>query len=161
MSTLVQALISTGPPADRADAMALYGWLVGCWDVDVTAYGDDGARRVTGWMVADWVLDGRAIQDVWHAENMFHGTTLRVYDPAIDAWHIQWTEPQLGVRLTQLGRADAAGIVQDGTLPDGTDIRWSFRDVAADSFRWCDERSRDGRDWQLRQEYRARRVSGH
>lgn len=159
MSALATALLATGPADELADAMTLYGWLVGRWDLDITYHDDDGAQRTTGWMAADWVLDGRAVQDVWHAEGFFHGTTLRVYDPAIDAWHIQWTEPRLGLRLSQLGRADADGIVQDGTLPDGTLIRWSFRDIAADSFRWRDERSRDGRSWQLAQEYRAGRLS--
>lgn len=157
MSTLPDALISGGPATDRADAMALYGWLVGRWDLDVTVYEDDGTHRYTGWMAADWVLDGCAVQDVWHAEGFFHGTTLRVYDPAVDAWHILWIEPRLGIRLTQLGKADPDGIVQDGTLPDGSAIRWSFRDIEPDSFRWRDERSSDGRTWQLHQEYRARR----
>lgn len=159
MSALAHALISTGPAADIGPT-ALYGWLVGRWDLDITYYDDDGGtRRVTGWMVADWVLDGRAVQDVWHAEGLFHGTTLRVYDPALDAWHIHWTEPQLGIRLTQLGQADTAGIVQDGTLPDGSVIRWSFRDIGPDSFRWRDERSRDAETWQIKQEYQARRSS--
>lgn len=158
MASLAEALISDGPAADHAEAMGLYGWLVGRWDLDITWYGDDETRRVAGWMAAGWVLEGRAVQDVWHAPGLFHGTTLRVYDPAVDAWHIMWTEPQLGIRLTQLGKADTAGIVQHGTLPDGSAIRWSFRDIGADSFRWCDERSRDRRSWQLRQEYRARRA---
>jgi hypothetical protein len=158
MSPLAQELISPGPAADQAEAMGLYGWLVGRWDLDITFYGDDGARRYTGSIAADWVLDGRAVQDVWHAPGLFHGTTLRIYDPAIDAWHILWIDPQSGIRLTQLGRADTGGIVQDGTLADGTAIRWSFRDIAADSFRWRDERSSDRRSWQLRQEYRARRL---
>jgi hypothetical protein len=160
MSLLADALLAAGPAAEHSDAMARYGWLVGGrWDLDITWYGDDGTRSVAGWMVADWVLDGRAVQDVWHAEGLFHGTTLRVYDPTHDAWHIQWTEPQLGLRLSQLGRADADGIVQDGTLPDGTAIRWSFRDIGPDSFRWRDERSYDGANWELRQEYLARRTS--
>ncbi len=155
---LSDALVASGPVAEHRDAMARYGWLVGGrWDLDITWFGDDGTRQVSGWMVADWVLDGRAVQDVWHAEGLFHGTTLRVYDPAVDAWHIQWTEPQLGLRLHQLGRTDADGIVQDGTLPDGSAIRWSFRDIGPDSFRWRDERSTDGHTWVLNQEYLARR----
>lgn len=158
MSTLAAALLAPGPVAEHADSMALYGWLVGRWDLDITWYGDGGTRRVAGWMAADWVLDGRAVQDVWHAEGLFHGTTLRVYDPTVGVWHIHWTEPALGIRLTQRGRADAAGIVQDGTLSDGSSIRWSFRDIGPDSFRWRDERSRDGRTWQLQQEYLARRY---
>ncbi|CAJ1500063.1 hypothetical protein [[Mycobacterium] holstebronense] len=158
MSLLAEALVASGPVAEHRDAMALYGWLVGGrWDLDISWFGDEDTRHVAGWMVADWVLDGRAVQDVWHAEGLFHGSTLRIFDPAIDAWHIQWTEPQLGLRLHQLGKADADGIVQDGTLPDGSAIRWSFHDIGPDSFRWRDERSDDGRTWVLKQEYRARR----
>lgn len=159
MGSLATALIAAGPAAEHAEAMSLYGWLVGGrWDLDITYYDDRARHATTGWMVADWVLDGRAVQDVWHAEGYFHGTTLRVYDPAIDAWHVQWTEPNLGLRLGQLGRADPKGIVQDGALPDGTAIRWSFRDIGPGSFRWRDERSRDGTGWELKQEYRARRA---
>jgi hypothetical protein len=101
------ALHADGPAADRAGNMGLYGWLVGSWDLDVTEIQDDGStlRRPGEWHVG-WVLEGRAIQDVWivpprgtrehtdaAAHRNYYGTTLRVYDPRIDAWRIQWTDP--------------------------------------------------------------------
>ena len=65
-----------------------------------------------------WALEGRAIQDVWivpprgelrhgdAAANVnSYGTTLRVYDPRIDAWQIQWTDPVTQNFLQMIGRA--------------------------------------------------------
>ncbi len=59
----------------------------------------------------------------------------------------------------QIGRAQGEDIVQNGTLGDGTQIRWSFTDIAGDSFRWRGERSHDsGATWQLQAEFLAQRV---
>jgi hypothetical protein len=38
-------------------------------------------------------------------------------------------------------------------------MRWSFIDIATDSYRWLGERSLDdGATWQLQSEFRAKRV---
>ena len=58
-----------------------------------------------------------------------YGTTLRVYDPDIDAWRIQWTDPVTRNFLQMIGRAEGRDIVQLGTRPDGQLARWSFRDI--------------------------------
>ena len=39
------------------------------------------------------------------AQSNRYGTTLRVYDPGIDAWHIAWTEPVGQTYLTMIGQA--------------------------------------------------------
>ena len=106
MKGFLDALGAAGPAPDRAGKMALYGQFVGSWDLDVTEYRDDGTTRTRpGEWHFGWALEGRAIQDVWIvpprgqrdgdavAFSNRYGTTLRVYDPRIDAWHIQWTEP--------------------------------------------------------------------
>ena len=98
---LGQALGAGGPARDRADKMALYGQFVGSWDLDVVEYRDDGTtRRRPGEWHFGWALEGRAVQDVWIvppcgqrdgdtvAQSNRYGTTLRVYDPGIDAWHV-------------------------------------------------------------------------
>src|SRR5689334_10182339 len=94
-ASLIDALHTDRPAPDRAERMGLYGRLVGRWEMDVVAYGDDAAmRNGRGEIHFGWVLEGRAIQDVWitpprgarvsdppaGAAN-FYGTTLRVYDP--------------------------------------------------------------------------------
>lgn len=36
---------AAGPSPDRAGKMDLYGWLVGSWDLDVSAFMPDGSIR--------------------------------------------------------------------------------------------------------------------
>jgi hypothetical protein len=154
------ALRADGPAPDRAERMGLYGWLIGNWRMDAIVHADDGTQHTgTGQIHFAWVLEGRAIQDVWILPGFFHGTTLRVYDPAIDAWHILWNDPLKQYYTRQIGRARGSDIVQEGTNSAGEDVRWSFTDITPDSFRWLGERSRDGGlTWQLQAEFHASRV---
>ncbi|HEX3522884.1 MAG TPA: hypothetical protein VHT52_12445 [Stellaceae bacterium] len=158
---LAQLLFSNGPAPDRADKMGLYGWLIGDWVIDAvmhTADGDTQARQ--GEISFAWVLEGRAIQDVWILPDFFYGTTLRVYDPGIDAWHILWSDPLRQFYNQQIGRAHGTDIVQLGKSDDGTDTRWSFSKINADSFRWLGEFSTDGgATWRLRAEFQCRRKA--
>jgi hypothetical protein len=161
MNAFVDALHSAGPAADRADKMKLYGWLTGSWAMDATMHRDDGSRHQGfGEIHFGWVLEGRAIQDVWILPGVFYGTTLRIYDPGIDAWHILWSDPVRQLYTRQIGRARGADIVQDGSNDAGEKLRWSFTDIAPDSFHWSGERSRDGSaTWQLQAEFFARRAA--
>ena len=101
-----EALQSAGPATDRADKMGLYGWLAGDWTMEGRVHAADGSRHeVQGHIHAGWVLEGRAIQDVWILPGFFYGTTLRVYDPNLDAWHIFWSDPLKQYFARQIGRA--------------------------------------------------------
>ena len=154
------ALHAEGPAADSAGKMQLYGWLIGNWEMDATVHADDGTtHKGQGQIHFAWALEGRAIQDVWILPGVFYGTTLRVYDPGLDAWHILWSDPLRQYYTRQLGRARGRDIVQEGQNDAGEQIRWSFTDITANSFRWLGERSRDaGATWQLQAEFLARRV---
>ena len=158
--TFIEALSSTAAAADRADKMKLYGWLIGRWTMDATVYRDDGTRHQgPGEIYFAWVLEGRAIQDVWILPGVFYGTTLRIYDPGIDAWHILWSDPMRQVYTRQIGRAQGDDIVQLGNNDAGEPIRWSFSAITPDSFRWTGERSRDtGSTWQMQAEFLAGRA---
>jgi hypothetical protein len=160
-SSFIAALHSASPAADRADKLRLYGWLVGHWTMDATVYRDDGTRHQgQGEIHFGWVLEGRAIQDVWIFPGVFYGTTLRVYDPGIDAWHILWSDPVRQVYTRQIGRAQGADIVQLGNNDAGEAVRWGFTQIRPDSFRWTGERSRDnGKTWQLQAEFFAQRAA--
>jgi len=160
-STFADLLHCDGPAADRADRMALYGWLVGAWTMDAAVTLKDGRRHIgQGEIRFGWVREGRAIQDVWILPGVFYGTTLRVYDPGIDAWHILWSDPVRQYYTRQIGRAEGRDIVQRGKTEDGADIRWSFRDVTPNAFRWLGERSEDGgATWRLEAEFHARRSA--
>lgn len=173
MDLFLDALRAEGPAADRASAMDLYGWLIGDWELEVSEFLEDGTTltRPGEWHFG-WVLEGRAIQDVWivpprgqrglsaaPASSERYGTTLRVYDPGSGTWQILWTEPVTQLYLRQVGRRQGADIVQDGQLPDGRLMRWSFSEITADSFVWRSQVSADaGATWRMNVEFRARRV---
>jgi hypothetical protein len=172
-SSFVQALCADGPSADRAGKMDLYGWLVGAWALDVIEFLDDGTqRRRPGEWHFGWVLEGRAIQDVWivpprgargHADAVaqqeYCGTTLRVYDPSSDDWHVQYTDPVIQARRTMTARRQGDAIVQLGSTDTGQPVRWSFDRITRDAFRWRGEWSADGGEtWHLRIEFLARRT---
>jgi len=174
MSPFLEALGADGPSADRAGKMDLYGRFVGSWDLDVTQIAEDGrTRRRKGEWHFGWALEGRAVQDVWivpprgelrHGDAVAnlnsYGSTLRVYDPRIDAWQIQWTDPVAQNYLTMIGRAQGDDIVQLGTRPDGDLLRWSFSEIMPNSFLWRGEISADdGVSWRVNTEFTARRRS--
>jgi hypothetical protein len=107
-SRLARLLFSNGPASDRADKMGLYGWLIGDWTMDPVMHAPNGEiHERRGEIGFTWVLEGRAIQDVWILPDFFYGTTLRVYDPGIDAWHILWSDPLRQFYSQQIaGRTD-------------------------------------------------------
>jgi hypothetical protein len=161
IATFIDALHTDRAAADRADRMGLYAWLIGNWQMDTVVHADDGStHRGRGEIHAGWVLEGRALQDVWILPGFFHGTTLRVYDPGLDAWHILWSDPVKQYFARQIGRARGKDIVQHGRNDAGEATRWTFTDVTPDTFRWRAERSRDvGATWQLQAEFSVRRVT--
>jgi hypothetical protein len=158
--SLIDALHTSDPADDRKDKMNLYGWLIGDWDMQVVVHAEHGtAHRRRGEIHFGWVLEGRAIQDVWILPGVFYGTTLRVYDPDLDAWHIFWSDPLKQFYARQIGRARGNDIVQEGTDGTGTPIRWSFTDITPNSFCWLGERSDDRENWQVQAKFLARRVA--
>jgi hypothetical protein len=150
----------------------VYGWLVGSWELDVRHYRVDVSHAgLKGEVHFARVLEGRGVQDVWimpqrsarqgepdRAANMY-GTTLRVWDVALQAWRVTWVNPVNGTRDELIGRWSGKDIVQVGTHQDGTPIRWTFTDITPGSFRWTGEAlSPDGRTWVLQGEFLARRM---
>ncbi|MGD0334222.1 MAG: hypothetical protein ABSA90_13350 [Xanthobacteraceae bacterium] len=173
LSGFLEALEAAGPAPDRASNMNLYGWLIGSWKLDVTGFLDDGrTRRRPGEWHFGWILEGRAIQDVWivpprgsaragDAEKNVnsYGTTLRTYVSKLDAWHIQWTDPVTQTFFNMIGRKDDDNIIQFGQGTGNNLIRWSFREITPNSFLRRGEVSADqGATWRTNVEFRAQRI---
>src|SRR5262245_10593676 len=129
---LLAALVAAGRSPDIPEEADAYGWLIGSWKLTVLHYWatDVSARGIEGEAHFGWILEGRAVQDVWimpprsqrsspvdRSMNMF-GTTLRVWDPAIQAWRITWSNPAGDHREEQIGRWNGSDVVQVGTRPD-------------------------------------------
>ena len=155
---------------ESADA---YGWLVGSWELECLRYRgvDISSQKIKGEAHFGWVLEGRAIQDVWimprasdrkadtDRTNNMYGTTLRVWDAGIQAWRIRWINPVSGHEERQTGRKIGNEIVQIGARSDGTPTRWRFTEITPDSFHWLGEAlETDGKTWTLEGEFRARRI---
>jgi hypothetical protein len=170
-NAMLDALYAARPDPVQAEKLNLYGRFVGSWNLDVEWRAPTGqTMKAEGEWHFSWVLDGKAIQDVW----MFparqlrakpepwhrYGSTFRWYDPAIDAWHITWFDPSRPFAMRQLGRANGADIVQIGEDHNGVQRRWRFLDIMPDSFRWLGEVSWDkGGSWTFELEMHARRAS--
>ena len=166
-------LPAAGRSPDIAESDDVYGWLIGSWELDVIHYWavDVSARGIKGEVHFGWVLEGRAVQDVWmmprraeRAGNVdeklnMYGTTLRVWDPSIQAWRITWINPAAAHREQQIGRRSGTDIVQIGARADGTPTRWRFTEITPDSFHWIGESLQaDGHTWKLEGEFRAKRT---
>jgi hypothetical protein len=168
---LPQALHAAGPDRENADRLQMFGRFVGSWQLEWSGTGPDGRpARMTGELHFGWVLGGRAIQDVWivpgrgqpgegRPPTAFHGSTIRFYDPAIDAWRSTWIEP-VNARVRRfIGRPASDGgilLISDDEEPR---LRWRFRDITSRSFRWTAESSRDGGvTWQFDEEMVATRT---
>lgn len=161
MAAHTPAMFADGPFAEYADKLMLYGRLIGAWNVVSTVFHPDGAQSSANreWHFA-WALGGRAVQDVLFARGApadRRGTTIRCYDPAIDAWRVVWMAPAAGEYVQLIGRADGDRIVQEGEWLDGRQLeRWTFSDITPASFLWRGEMSADGgRTYRLEQEMRA------
>ena len=170
--TFLDILQSPGRSCEIPAANDVYGWLIGSWELDVLRYGVDVSHRhLKGEAHFNWVLEGRAVQDLWimprvtertpemdSTFNMF-GTTLRVWDAKLQAWRVTWINPVTGQRDELIGRWSGKDIVQIGTKSDGAPIRWIFSEITQDSFRWTGEvLESDGRTWRIEGEFRARKV---
>ncbi|MDE2449552.1 MAG: hypothetical protein KGO22_11310 [Gammaproteobacteria bacterium] len=165
------ALISSGPAAELGSAADAFSWLIGGWVADVKDIDEDGSVRTgTGEWWFSWVLEGRAIQDVWivpsradrmdkrQTANNRYGSTIRYFDRTGDLWRIVWINPISHALNTLQGRRSGNWIVLEGTHAD-TPIRWSCQDIESDSFLWRgEEKTKDG-DWRLSAEFRLERMA--
>ena len=172
-SSLLSVLGSPAKSKEIPDREDIYGWLVGDWEATVYDYNADGTTNESaGEWHFGWVLEGRAIQDVWISpprsqrngkplskQYNRYGTSLRVYDQEIGVWRVTWFNPVTGARNDLIGRRQGTDIIQEGLGPDGRKIRWIFAEIMPSSFVWRGESLEpDGRTWRLEAVFRARRM---
>lgn len=144
------------PAEDR-----LYDWLIGDWDVTAFDYLPNGSKiKTEGEWMFRYILEGRAVQDVWISPKRSlrtpatpktpnrYGTTIRVYYPEERAWKINWYNPIIGATNDLKARRDGKDIVHDGVDKQGNPLRWVFTDIKPGSFHWYGEVSIDkGQTW--------------
>ena len=64
---LHRALIASGRSPEIPETADLYGWLVGSWDLEISLFQEEKLieKGMRGEVHFGWVLEGRAVQDVW------------------------------------------------------------------------------------------------
>lgn len=170
LSPLVDLLLSSDPDATAGEAMQLFGQFVGRWTLEWTGFTPSGdLEHAVGELAFDWVLGGRAVQDVWIVPGRgrpgvglpprgFYGTTVRFYDPRITAWRSTWINPVTGGVRRFIGRPASGGIelLSDEQEPW---LRWRFVEITTLSFRWEGSLSDDhGTTWDRDEVMMATRV---
>jgi hypothetical protein len=164
----ITGLGASGPLPELADKLLLFGQFVGDWEIlEDRNFQSDGSEKVLeGELHWGWILDGRAVQDVWmfydrEAGRMVpYGTTVRFYDPGIDAWHSVWLTPEGRTVLAFIGRKVEDEIVLEGKNSEGDLLKWIFSEIAPNSFSWRGEKSRDaGKSWTLTETMKIRRKT--
>jgi hypothetical protein len=175
-STQTQAglpgLAASGPDAALAAKLNLFGQFVGEWEFDYVGFKADGTKETgRGEWNFGWVLEGRAVQDVWMLPRNWErnntrvntdecGTTVRFYDSKIEAWRVVAIEPVSGNLWKLIARKVGDEIVLEGKGDDRAQIRWIFSKITQQSFHWRGEISPDnGKTWRLHQEMFVRRIS--
>ena len=123
--------------------------------MDAVLYDRQGRTRNTqGELLSAWVLEGRAIQDLFifpsralrasgaPSEGDRYGTTIRTYDRAQRAWNVSFINPAAPETNAQLvARRHGRDITMEGTLADGSAIRWGYRGpTTPTSFHYTAER---------------------
>lgn len=170
--TIQSVLHADAPSPEIPEIDRIYDWLIGSWKARVIDYPEDAAPLESrGEWHFGWVLDGRAIQDVWISppRNMRnrnlpkignrYGTTIRVFDPKNRQWHITWINPVSGAHNTLLAKKIADNIVQEGRDSNGNIMRWVFTNITERDARWHGERSFDcGKTWKLESEFFLERA---
>jgi hypothetical protein len=162
----IKGLLAEGAHQEMKDKLMLFGQFVGDWDIleDRNLQPDGTWTTTRGELHWGWILDGRAVQDVWMwvdektGKPIPVGTTVRFYDKKIDAWHSIWLSPEHGAIKTFIARQVGDEIVLEGKTAEGYPVKWIFSEITPNSFRWRAEEKRDKeRTWALVEEMRIRR----
>jgi uncharacterized protein len=143
-----KALVSGAPSPELGPHAYDLAWLVGGWTATVRDYDDRGGVEESSgeWWFA-WVLEGRALQDVWivparkdapATRRERYGTTIRWFDKKSKLWRISWINPVTGVHNDLSGKRYGNRLVFEG-ITDGKPIRWSFNDITPSRFIWRGE----------------------
>jgi hypothetical protein len=168
---MISLLDASEPYKEYGDELMTFGQFVGSWDIEATYFDHGGRVLITlrGEWHFGWVLEGRAIQDVFITPSREerragkpareYGSSLRMYDARSKTWRVTWFAPVSGAAVDLRARRAGDEIVLEGREAAGALHRWVFSDIESDSFVWQGFESKDGGGtWPLVQRMLARRY---
>lgn len=160
----LDALVSAGKAPELADIDNLFEFLIGSWVLKAILHDPSGQTQTrNGELHAAWVLEGRAIQDLFifprradrtagrRGQGDRYATTIRTFDRMQQAWRVDFINPAAPETNAQLmARRRGEDIEMEGKLVDGTLIHWYYRSITPRSFHYSAERLViDGELWEL------------
>lgn len=156
------ALICEGAHPSIPLSDRIFEPFIGEWDLRVRWYVEGNlAREMAGEWSFSRVLEGRGIQDVWivpprgqrNTEELYeYGTSVRFYEPSLQAWRSTWIGPMHDMVQTFLAQRDGDNIVLATKPQTEGALRWVFSDITAQEFHWHNYVYRC-RVWQLQQDF--------
>jgi hypothetical protein len=163
---MINVLASGEPHPSLGEEAQTFDRFVGTWDAEFTSYRKEGkVYHRKGELHFGWVLDGRAVQDLWIAyptadrKEREIGTTIRFFDTSLKQWRIVFILPEFNYVVTAHGGREGDRIVLWGVDSSGLPIRWTFSEITHDTFHWQGERSYDsGKTWTLVDHHMKRRA---
>lgn len=163
----IKGLAATEPDPKLKDKLMLFGQFIGSWEITRAKYiqADGTWVNMKGEVHFAWILGGTAIQDVWmgcredSSTMVVFGTTIRFYDPKIDAWRSTWISPLKGIVQMFIGRKVKDEIVLELQNTNGYPENWIFSEITPKSYRWRSEETHDnGKTWVLTEEMQIKRM---
>ena len=164
---LIKGLGADGPDPNLKEKLKLFGQFIGDWDIIEAQYSQaDGTWvKMKGEVHFGWILGGTAIQDVWIGSRegsrtiTLFGTTIRFYDPNIEAWRSTWLSPLKRLVRTFIARKVDDEIILEAKTAEGYPEKWIFSQITPQSFRWHSEETHDnGKNWLLTEEMQIRKA---
>jgi hypothetical protein len=115
---MVSVLSASSPHPSLGDEARVWDRFVGAWDCDFTFFLEDGSvRHSRGELEFGWVMDGRAIQDIWitypkeAGKERGIGTSVRFFDSKAKTWQVVFISPAYGAVLTVRGGTEGDRIL--------------------------------------------------
>jgi hypothetical protein len=146
----------------------LFGKFVGDWEIVQARYlqAEGSWVKMKGEVHFGWILGGTAVQDIWMGcqerseKRVLFGTTVRFFDPKIDAWRSTLISPIKGLVRAFTGKEVDGEIVLESKTTEGYPEKWIFSEITPTSFRWHSEETHDnGKTWLLTEEMQIRKAA--
>lgn len=156
----IVGLPATGPSRELKTKLALFGQFIGDWEIVEQRFPGSPKTEVirSGEVHFDWILGGRAIQDVWGPVDekgslVPVGTTIRYFDDGLGAWRSTWISPLQREVRRFVGRKVGGEIVLKEENRGLSTEHWIFSKIKSNSFKWYARRqSRPDGPWKIFEE---------
>lgn len=140
----------------KQDLIKPFDRLLGKWTMSQEQRQQDGTWKLTA-QKFQWdfytILGGEAIQDDWktvssNGETQITGTNLRIYNPDEKIWYMNWIDIKNRAQAIFTAKEIDGKIIMSGKNAKGREVRNTFSEFSAHSFRWKQEWTFDqGKTW--------------